>query len=483
MILRYRGFASIVLLALIVLPVDAANDVVGRLLVFNDNGAWSWFESERAIVDSSTGKLLLSSVANAAGPGGAERNGDVEVVSYDFKTQSKTCVALSKHLQADDHNSAALVALPGGRYLASYSKHAGDNCLRYRVSRKPGDAIDWEAEKVFYTAGPTTYSNLCYLSEPNTIFNFHRDLGRGFDPNYVVWRLGHDQEFSYGGRLLTGPEGNAGHRDRPYLRYVSNGVNRIHFITTDHHPRNLVTNSIYHGYIEFHPSGYVLYRSDGTRLGNLSAKSTSPYKASDFTPLFRGGTVSPTNDLRMTRAWPIDIELDSDGDPYVAFTARVADNDLDHRFFYARLKNGQWQLHELAKAGGHLYDSENDYTGLAALDPTDPDRVFISTNLDPNSVVALPHYELFLGTTSDRGASWTWQPITKNSTVDNMRPIVPRGAHNRNVLLWMRGTYKAYTQYNTEIVGVLDERPNREMLSSVNPPCGNGKLGIRCEVK
>src|SRR5262249_5318040 len=128
---------------------------------------------------------------------------------------------------------------------------------------------------------------------------------------------------------------------------------------------------IYHGYIEFSPHGYALYRSDGTRLGSLSAKSTSPYKASDFTPLFRGGALSPTNGLRMTRAWPIDIELDSDSDPYAVFTARVNDNELDHRFFYSRLKHGGWQLHELAKAGGHLYDTENDYTGLAALDPND----------------------------------------------------------------------------------------------------------------
>ena len=138
------------------------------------------------------------------------------------------------------------------------------------------------------TAGSTTYSNLYYLSKTNTIFDFHRDGGRGFDPNYLLWNLGSASRFSYGGHLLTGPEGNAGNSDRPYLRYASNGIDRIHFITTDHHPRNLVSNSIYHGYIKCEHNGYGVYRSDGTRLGDLSTSTTSPYKASDFTTLFAG---------------------------------------------------------------------------------------------------------------------------------------------------------------------------------------------------
>lgn len=39
----------------------------------NDNGGWSWFEGERAVVDPAAGKLLFSSVADGAGPGGAQR--------------------------------------------------------------------------------------------------------------------------------------------------------------------------------------------------------------------------------------------------------------------------------------------------------------------------------------------------------------------------------------------------------------------------
>jgi len=434
----------------------AADVVAGTLILFNDNGAWSWFEGERVIIDSDSGKVLLSSVANARGPGGVSRAGDVDIVSYDLSAGTTQRVTLSSNLQEDDHDSAALLVLPDGRYLASYSKHASDNCLRYRISLRPGDITAWQPEEIFSSAGGTTYSNLYYLSKSNTIFDFHRDSGRGFDPNFLVWNLDRTSRFSYGGHLLTGPEGNAGNRDRPYLRYASNNIDRIHFIATDHHPRDLVSNSIYHGYVKWEDGDYGVYRSDGTRLGNLSKEVTSPYKAGDFTTLLPGNAVSPCNGLLMTRGWTTDIELDAAGYPYVVFTVRVNDNELDHRFFYGRYTSVGWNIHELAKAGGFLYRAENDYTGLATLDPNDPNHVFISTNVDPQTDGILPHYEIFEGTTADGGMSWTWLPVTYESSVDNLRPVVPRGASGSTVLLWMRGEYNSYTNYNLRIVGLTE---------------------------
>jgi hypothetical protein len=202
-----------------------------------------------------------------------------------------------------------------------------------------------------------------------------------------------------------------------------------------------------------------VYRSDGTRLGDLSRDTTSPYKASDFTPLFTGNVVSPMNELRMTRGWPTDLKLDSTGNPYVVFTARVDDHDSYHRFFYGRLTSDVWHTHELARAGGFLYRNENDYTGLAALDPNDPNRVFISTNIDPLSARSLPHYEIFAGTTTDGGFTWTWRPVTSDSSADNLRPIALAGAEQSIVLLWMRGKYAAYTDYDTSIVALTHIGP------------------------
>jgi hypothetical protein len=440
----------------------ATDDVAGSVILFNDNGAWSWFEDERAIVDLNAGKIIVSSVANAPGSDGANRNADVEVASYDLATAALSRFTLSDNLQADDHDSAALLILPDGRYLASFSKHSTDAILHWRVSTSPGSISAWEAESTYTESGGTTYSNLEYLSASGDIFDFHRVAGSvgGFDPNYLKWNVPTQTGFSFGGRLLTGPEGNTGSSDRPYVRYTSNGVDRIDFTTTDAHPRNLVSNSVYHGYIQYEGgTGYGVYRSDGTRLGDLSQATTSPYHASDFTPLLVGNTVSSANGLVMTRGWTTDVQIDASGKPYAVFTARVNDNSLDHRFFYGRYTASGWNIHELAKAGGYLYSAEDDYTGLVALDPSNPNRLFLSSNIDPRTRIDMPHYEIFEGTTTDAGANWTWQPITFNSTMDNLRPIVPKWDSSHTALLWMRGSYATYTSYDLDVVGLINIVP------------------------
>jgi len=430
-----------------------------RIVVFNDNGGWSWFESERVVFDGAAGRLLMSSVANEKGADGQRRAGDIDVVSYGIAGGSAQRFTLSEHLQEDDHDSAALLVLPDGRYLASYSKHASDNRVRYRISTRPHDIMKWQPESSYLAAGPATYSNLHYLSRTNAIVNFYRDTGRGFDPNYLLSESEVSPRLRYGGHLLTGPEGNGGNHDRPYVRYAGNGVDSIHFITTDAHPRNLVGNGVYHGYITVDRGHYWLCRADGRRLGELSNRETSAYRASDFTPLMVGDVVSPINGLRMTRCWSTDIKLDAEGSPGVVFTARVDDQDADHRFFYGRLTSGQWNIHELARAGSYLYAAENDYTGLAAIDPNDLSRVFISSDVDPQTKNKLPHYEIFEGVTYDGGNSWSWSSLTRESTRDNIRPVATRALGKQTALVWMRGIYSAYTSYNTSIVGIPDLKP------------------------
>lgn len=161
----------------------------------------------------------------------------------------------------------------------------------------------------------------------------------------------------------------------------------------------------------------------------------------------------------MRRAWTIDVAVDDDGRPYAILQARAGDNDEDHRYFYARFDGKQWETHEAAQAGGYLYQRENDYTGLAALAPGDPNRLFISTKIDPRSKEMLSHYELFEGVTRDGGSTWQWAPITYNSTVDNLRPIALKWGPGRTALLWLRGSYATYTEYNLRVVGLTEIEP------------------------
>ena len=73
------------------------------------------------------------------------------------------------------------------------------------------------------------------------------------------------------------------------------------------------------------------------------------------------------------------------------------------------------------KAGPKLYSSEEDYTGLSALDPDDPHIIYVSTTVDPrDDKTTTPKHEIYEGVTCDNGATWNWAPLTQNSSVDNL---------------------------------------------------------------
>ena len=131
----------------------------------------------------------------------------------------------------------------------------------------------------------------------------------------------------------------------------------------------------------------------------------------------------------------------------------------DHRFFYARSDDGgPWQVHQVAKAGRALFAGEEDYTGLIAIDPYDADSVYAATHIDPRDGTELAHHEIFHGRTGNAGATWTWTPVTTNSGVDNLRPIVVPGDPSRVTLLWFRGTMSSSQHYDCEIAAHVQPR-------------------------
>ena len=410
------------------------------IVLLNDNTGWCWFQDERAIIDGD--QLLLTGVTS---------EGANTVTSYHFKTGEKQTVVMNDTtFEPDDHNVGALLVRPDGRYLTVYAGHGTEPNMRYRISSQPGDISRWEPEQTVDTRGRTTYSNLFRLSETGITYNFHRGISQ--NPNYMVSQ-DDGSTWSYGGQLLAFP-------GRPYVKYTTNGKDRIHFITTEEHPR-YYNNSIYHGYIE---DGQV-YRSDGKQVGPLSKSEDTPLKPYDFTTVYNGDSTTRTN-----VAWTSDIELDEAGYPYVAFsvtkdpirlgeTKDTEEGGNDHRYHYARWDGNQWHQHEIAYAGTRLYPGENEYTGLMSLHPTNPDVVYIATDVHPATGQPLqgegpPHYEIYKGTTSDRGAHWSWTAITQDSQEDNIRPMVVADQHHEAVI-WLKGRYTTFRDYDLRAYGII----------------------------
>lgn len=433
-----------------------ANYVAQPMVELNDNGAWSWFMDERAIVQD--GKVIVGSVRAVRDFDSGKEDpdwGNVEVSVWDLATgETETCV-LHRHLEQDDHDGPSFLALPDGRILAVYTEHGMETKVYYSHSA-PNDPLTWDESQEFVTPGKAeryggdsvTYSNLFFLRD-GRIINFFR--GFGLDPNYMT-SADQGASWEYGGRMMRGRDGYS-----PYLKYAADDEGNIHFVATEDHPRNF-DNSLYHGIIR----GEDLLLSDGSRLGELN-RGTEPKLATwDFTRVFQG---DPDN-----VAWMVDIELDAERRPVILFSVQkdgrglpVRQGGMDMRYCLARWDGKEWQWEEIAYAGTRLYAYEDDYSGLGAIDPANTDRVFISTDADPvtgaplvSSADGKRHHELFEGRRNPDTGDWNWTPFTANSDADNLRPLIPKQADGKTVIVWMRGGYRHnHGSWTTKVVGAL----------------------------
>jgi hypothetical protein len=432
----------ILLLALALAAAHAADGPI----IFNDDGGWCWFEDERVIVHQ--GKLIIGSVAT--GRTDAARAGNIEVTVYDLASGKSSVHVLHRpsgpediKRWRDDHNSPAFVVHPDGRILAMYSQHGPEERIYYRIAAHPES---WGEEKVFIPSPSSrvTYSNLHVLAREGRIYDFFRGFNASNKPSYA-WSEDWGETWRPGGVFIDVP---AAFKHRPYVKYASNGRDTVHIAYTEGHPRNF-DNSVYHVFYR----GGRLHRSDGTPIRALSEGLKSPEEG---TRVFQG---DPNN-----VAWTSDLHIDRRGRPYMAFSVQKDSAGLpsrqggeDHRYRFARWTGGRWECHEIAYAGSKLYPGEDDYTGNIALDPHDPDIVYVSTNADPATGKRLPHREIFRGDARGPGR-WTWTPVTRNSSVDNIRPIVPIWPGKKYALLWLRGQMRAYTDYSFEVVGIVGDR-------------------------
>ena len=445
--------------------------VDGNLIQFNNNGAWCWYQDERAIIDVDKGKLILGSDASGQGVGGSGRNGDIEGIIYDLQTGliEKT-VFWSPG--CDDHNTPAFLIRPDGKYITMYAEHYDRWNSRYRIY----DGSGWSAEQHFdWTTIPggtnytIAYSNLYYLSDEGIMYNFARANNRC--PNFI-YSTDLGESWSFGGQLSTN---NTNSYNKGYYKYWSNGIDRIDFILTEEHPRDGLT-SMYHGYIQ---DGKT-HASDGTIVDDNVFDVNNLPSFLEFTLIFADSTIIDGNAMR--KIWNADLIRYNDGTIAAILTSRINnavngnDNNInpDHAFIYCRYNGASWSYTYLGQAGKKMYGSEADYTGLGALHPNDPNTIYISTHIDPRDDIDITYREIFKGVTHDNGASWTWSPVTQNSNQHNFRPIIPSWDENNTALLWFRGTYNSAQSFDAAMVGIIERNSdNLNLMTYVDASLSN----------
>jgi hypothetical protein len=455
-----------VVVATPILPAEPGDKVIGDLVMINDNAGWCWYQDEKVIFDSLTGTLITSTIGNALGYQGPTRDACIEASSLQLFTGKRTRVFMGKRGdRGDDHNMGALWIRPDGRYIHFWTGHNDSSRNSFfRISSTPHDPAAWGPEQFFNwrtignpdTSGNITYHNVHFLPAEGSsgrLYNITRESQRS--PN-IGYSDDYGDSWHYGGKLTLTQ--TASSYSNGYLKFCDNGADRIDFITTEHHPRDYNT-SIYHGYIK----GGQSFNSFGAVVDTNIFDEIAP-APEDFTPVFISSPEDGMNDhVEYHRAWTIELERDISGGLYALFTTRYGTNiasnrsgDADHRLFYARFDGSQWHRTELGKMGGPLYFSEQDYTGLGAIDPNDPGTIFISTNFDPRDSAPLPKREIFKGVSSDQGLTWHWTAITSGSTVDNLRLAIPRSDARPRIVCWFRGDYVTQRDFDQTLVCLVE---------------------------
>lgn len=402
------------------------------------DGVWTWFNDERVVAGD--GVLYIGSVDSQ----GLVRV-DLIRPRSPHKVEHQAEYIVSSWRSRDDHNNPALLRLPDGRLLAAYAQHHRERRTYWRLAdvNETDQTLSWGPEQSLRLRANATYNNLFRLSsEQGRIFNFIRALG--FNPNVLY---SDDAGASWTGPFVLIQSGDS--RVRPYAKYAGNGIDRIDFLYTDAHPRDDANNSVYHIYY----GDGSFRRSDGTPIRTLAELESQPLVPSDGTRIYDGSSETG-------RGWVWDLEYDPQGLPVAAYISSADDAEgADLRYRYARWdpQVKRWDDEQIAFAGTHLYVPENHYAGGIALDPADPNTVYISADVEPATGRPLSngHYQIFLGRRSTASSSWQWTRLTSDAETDNVRPIVPRNHGFETCVIWLRGQYRTYTDYETQIVGLI----------------------------
>src|ERR1051325_2807624 len=216
------------------------------------DGVWTWFNDARALFHN--GMLYFGYVRT---------DGKSVLSAFDLATGTKSNLWTSGFTQFDDHDNCGLLSKQDGSLLAIYSRHTSDQFFYYRLANNtnPVSAAGWSAEQSIAASGAgMTYANPYQLSgESGKIYNFCRNLS--YNPTIYT--------SANGGTNWSGPQHFIQNRTgstRPYVKYASDSTNRIDFLYTDGHPREVVTNSLYHMFYQ----GGAFYKTDGTFITNYS---------------------------------------------------------------------------------------------------------------------------------------------------------------------------------------------------------------------
>ncbi|NND08840.1 MAG: hypothetical protein HKN87_20910 [Saprospiraceae bacterium] len=407
-----------------------------------DDGTWCWFSDPRAV---RSGDVVVT--------GWVKKDGSVEAASLNVKNGKVKTEVLFPQMEVDDHNNPAFAILPDERLLAMYTWHSSKKGVVFHTSTKPLDVKSF-GERTIITPGKQTllpkfpketftYANPYVLDQEDAIYSFGRWIG--YKPNMV--KSTDDGETWHSPKVIISPK-EFDSNNRPYVKYASDNVKRIHLVFTTGHPLIEPENAVYHCYYE----ADAFWRSDGSKICSVE---DLPFEPKEATLVYH-----PKGDSG--RAWLADMAIDEHGQPVILYTRHPT--EIDHRYRYAWFDDvkKQWRDYEICKAGKwfpqtqpNTQERELHYHGNLTIHPDNPKLIYVSRQIEGR-------FEIEKRTTNDRGKTWFVEPITTHSEYDQVRPYIPRNSKKEDatMVLWMENKkYIHYTDYDTRIKYIVEHIP------------------------
>lgn len=394
------------------------------------NGSWCWFSDPRAVYFEGEHQRTYT--------GWIDNFGDVTIAWYDHTSASIQSKLLYDNLETDDHNNPSILFDEEGHLLVFFNKHNGG--MYFTRSVKPEDISEWtevkkldlnDTERYNFGRDTYTYTNPIKLSAENgRIYLFWRGIDG--KPSYST---SDDNGESWSkGTIFFMPEKIYDFR-RPYVKYYSDGKNKIHIALTDGHPRNEENNSIYYMYYQ---EG-AFYNANGKKIRDINEEAHGPAECEKVYDASASGQ----------KAWIWDMAADKNGNPVLAYTKFP--DDKNHIYSYAKWDGKQWNNSDLINSGSWFPETikgriepEPNYSGGLNIDHENTNILYLSVNRD--SVFEIEKWE-----TKNNGRSWKSEAITSGSSKDNVRPFAIRGAEELNPVqvLWLQNSRYIHYAYGS----------------------------------
>ena len=440
----------------------SAEDFFSGYELINE-GATCWFADPRSVNfkhgDIYEGGKLVLPASDKTIIGAIDDEGTVKAVQYDNITGKMVNVIIDTDFQKDDHNNPTFLYLPDRRIMVFWSQHTAEECFYYRVTEEPDDLTTLGEEKVISVAGYGTYTypSPFYMTDtPESFFLCWR--GVSWHPTIAKYSLpdkNGDIVCQINPTQMVDSIGA-----RPYVKYESNGKDRIYFTFTTAHPDNNNPNWVY--YAEIDVNTLNLYNIENKLLcegKNLPyGKDNNINTWSDYGSL----TVDNPSDKR---DWVWDVCKGEDGVPVVLLT-RISGGKGQHDYYYARwnTETKGWDKTYIANGGGWFHQNsggaEKCYSGGMCLDHSDPSVVYLSKPTDGYYGKVYEIWKVVMNGSEIESET----QITKNSEYNNVRPFVAWGSDSDDLisLTWMNGLYYYW-------IGE-DQFPTTIMANSELPP-------------